>query len=279
MEIDSPEFQNYLDQIHEVPLEDVCDDLGIETRYKSGALQLICPFHNDTNFGSCIAKNNRIFCFACGESADNVKIVQKVLGVNFFEACEHIADLGNIPKPAASSKTKIRPRSEMPVTDEQLIYLGLLPVKYESLKQIGMENAGRFLDVTGFAESSVDFDKEKEQHEFTVDGYLIGNTVKQSLSDLFNEDPMGFHSLIIGKLFYTLVERIADYMVKDHPYKETKEEEERVIEQVLWPLAKYYQPVADTYVSSVDDDGTVHHYDFSFLNQYKRRVSAHKIIL
>lgn len=45
----------------------------------------ICPFHADTH-PSAYCKNNFLYCFACGESADAIKIYQHIYKCSFKEA-------------------------------------------------------------------------------------------------------------------------------------------------------------------------------------------------
>lgn len=44
-----------------------------------------CPFHEDKR-ASAFCKNNFLHCFACNESADTIKIYQKIYGVDFRTA-------------------------------------------------------------------------------------------------------------------------------------------------------------------------------------------------
>lgn len=260
IDFNSPQFQDYLTQIQEFPLEDICDELGIDSRRKGSTLQIICPFHNDTSFGSCIIKNNRMYCFACGESADGIKIVRHTMNVPFMDACRYIGRLGNIPEPNSSGSSQTYTKPELPVTDEQLDVLGLL-------------KNNRILKITSFAETAVEFQKDKGNHIYDPDGYCLCEPEKISLVDLYTEDPMGFHSLIIGKVFERLTEMISTYMVTDYTSNALKEETERIIEKVLWPLATYYRPVAHTYVAYEDENKVPHYYNFSFMDSYKRRIS------
>ena len=62
----------YTELVKDVDIEDVCEYEGIEVKNIRGHKQILCPFHNDQNYGSCFIKNNRIHCFSCGESADSI---------------------------------------------------------------------------------------------------------------------------------------------------------------------------------------------------------------
>ena len=52
-----------LDRIKDyVSMEDICDLLGIEKRRIGGLTSVLCPFHDDENFGNAFIKNNKITC-------------------------------------------------------------------------------------------------------------------------------------------------------------------------------------------------------------------------
>lgn len=249
MDFDSPEFQDYLEKVRDVPMVDICEDLGIEVSYKNGKAWILCPFHNDTHVGSCMIKNNTMYCFACGASADNIKLIQHVRNDLFLEACNYIADRAGISKPVEHKLTEQTAYQALPITDEQLSALGL--TKY-----------GSALDITSFATTSTDFDKSKDDFEFDADGYCIGTKVKFSIRELYQDDPMGFHCLIIGKCFERLMDLLSRYYTEDFPDLSFKTIN-HLIWDVLWPLASYYKPVAQSYG-----------YDFSFMDRCQKRTSA-----
>lgn len=61
--------------------------------------EILCPFHDDKNFGSASIfidpkKNFKgIHCFACGESWSVIKLVQQKLGFNYGQTLEWLAEL------------------------------------------------------------------------------------------------------------------------------------------------------------------------------------------
>lgn len=48
-----------------------------------------CPFHNGKDY-NCGVKDGYIHCFVCGESADQIKFVQKLFGLSFQDAISKI---------------------------------------------------------------------------------------------------------------------------------------------------------------------------------------------
>ena len=93
----------------EIDIELVIDELGIERDNKR---HIICPNpnHHDNNFGSCIiSKNrNRVHCYACGETFDNIKLYQ-LSGKTFLEALKELADLSGHPSDFYYDDLKIKP--------------------------------------------------------------------------------------------------------------------------------------------------------------------------
>ena len=61
--------------------------------------EILCPFHDDKNFGSAsiFVDSKRHFkgihCFACGESWNVIKLVQQKLGLNYGQTLEWLAEL------------------------------------------------------------------------------------------------------------------------------------------------------------------------------------------
>lgn len=73
--------------------EEVADLLGLE--YQNG--KILCPFHNDTHFGSAYLNKGYFHCFACGESGDYIVLVQKLKNCSFIDAVKTLAEAAGIP--------------------------------------------------------------------------------------------------------------------------------------------------------------------------------------
>jgi len=57
----------------------------------------LCPFHNDKTPSFSVSQDYGIYkCFACGESGDVIKFVEKIEGLEFTEAVEFLARKANI---------------------------------------------------------------------------------------------------------------------------------------------------------------------------------------
>lgn len=74
-----------------VSLKSLMEHYGVEFRYNIAC----CPFHNDKR-ASLGVKNNRYYCFACGEHGDVIDFVKQYDGVSTAEAINTIATLYGI---------------------------------------------------------------------------------------------------------------------------------------------------------------------------------------
>lgn len=80
-----------LQQLRDLPIEGVAERLGLQvSRHKS-----LCPFHDDHR-ASLTFKNNKFKCWSCGESGNTISLAEKVLGKDFKEACQWLADENNV---------------------------------------------------------------------------------------------------------------------------------------------------------------------------------------
>lgn len=55
-----------------------------------------CPLHGGDNTTSFSVKNGFFHCFACGESGDVIRLVQKLYGLDFREAAKYLAQKAGI---------------------------------------------------------------------------------------------------------------------------------------------------------------------------------------
>ena len=80
-----------IQKLRELPIESVAERLGLTvTKHKS-----LCPFHEDRH-PSLSFKNNGYRCFVCGEHGGVIDLAMQVLGKNFIETCEWLANEHNV---------------------------------------------------------------------------------------------------------------------------------------------------------------------------------------
>lgn len=74
-----------------IDIETVVDLLDIPIKYVGKRIQILCPCHNDHNFGSCYIDNNGFHCYSCGAGGDVIELVKAALKCSFAEACNFLA--------------------------------------------------------------------------------------------------------------------------------------------------------------------------------------------
>lgn len=86
----------------------VCDWLGIPTSIKGRNINILCPAHNDKNFGSCYIRDNKFVCYTCNIAGDIFDLVMHSRGCDFKEACKWLCDhLGGEMKWDTTNRKKI----------------------------------------------------------------------------------------------------------------------------------------------------------------------------
>ena len=245
---DQDEFSQWKEEIKEADITDLIDELGLPRRKNA----FICPNpeHNDSHIGSCVIKDgNKFHCFACGAFGDNISLIQMYAEkyehqqINMVEACNRVAAMAGLRQSESLEDSKGGPAR--PYTLKQLKLLGL--------------QGGNYLDITCASETRRPESRDKEQYS---DGlYLYGDTIKESLDDLYDEDQTGFNYMVIGKLCSKLSYLINLYKEKvyeglDQSYK--RDLEDKI--ETLIPLARYYEGVAPGYG-----------YDLTFISGYEKQ--------
>ena len=86
------------DAIDAVTTMEIVDAFGVPNRTRRGRTYLICPSHDDHEFGSCyIDKNdNGYYCYVCGEHVDKWNMVLYLNGNNKRSACEWFFNMAGI---------------------------------------------------------------------------------------------------------------------------------------------------------------------------------------
>ncbi|MCX6808680.1 MAG: DNA primase [Candidatus Berkelbacteria bacterium] len=89
-----------IDQVQEI--KDRCDIVEVISSYltmkKAGAnFKAVCPFHNEKSPSLMISPERQSFkCFGCSEGGDVITFVQKIEGVDFYNALKLLADRAGI---------------------------------------------------------------------------------------------------------------------------------------------------------------------------------------
>jgi DNA primase len=77
---------NLTQQIKDIDLAELVESEGI--KLKRGVC--CCPLHNDTNPSFHVYQDNHFKCFGCGEYGDAADFIQRLHGLSFKEALQHL---------------------------------------------------------------------------------------------------------------------------------------------------------------------------------------------
>ncbi|MBE9144875.1 DUF3987 domain-containing protein [Planktothrix mougeotii] len=90
--------QNTVDIIREIPITEIAENLGLELKKSGSGFVALCPFHQEKTPSFHLTNGKGFKCFGCGKSGDNIKLYQKLTGIeNFRESVEGLAGMFNIP--------------------------------------------------------------------------------------------------------------------------------------------------------------------------------------
>lgn len=182
---DDPQYTDWLNQLREIPMEEVADTYDVERR----GMTILCPEHDDKNIGNCSIYHNRYYCFACHAKGDNIRLVQKIKGIGFMAAARDLAASFGYPIYETGNRKAFSTGEidYMPVTKKQLTALGLLPNKTAVFV---VERYQTWKDNDMISKPDLGDDNT---------GYMIGGTMMMSPERLYKEDKEGFFALIAGK--------------------------------------------------------------------------------
>ncbi len=241
-------FEEWIDAVKDVDMEEVLQHEGIEIRYQGNTRFIKCPnpSHNDHN-PSCVVKPHYCRCFSCGYQAGALKLIQTLHGLDshgsdFLESANILASIGGLPQWTAKSSRQDADEKHRPITKAQLQILGL----HVHSRVFIRENELPW--------------KPKESEGITYESigleYIQGRYEKISLYDLYREDEIAFNYMLLGKLHETLIELISNHALERWwDEKGHKEMEEQI--ELLLPIAQLYMEVAPSYG-----------YNFSWIKDY-----------
>lgn len=191
---------------YEVPIEDVISILGIDTDNKK---HIICPNHDhhDTSFGSCVINRrlNNAHCFACGETFDNISLLQ-LSGRSFKESLDILAKMTGHPD---DFYEKIEESNEKKKIQEKYIWLTkkqkkLLGIHEESFKIMDHVTVDKPKD----KECDVIYDKD-----MNVEAYISLKRAKMTFEELPYESQVNVVKSC-GTLMYAKIVNIGAFHKK-----------------------------------------------------------------
>lgn len=266
------QFQNWVDELNAVDMTDVCDAIGLDVVQIHKRKECLCPFHDDKTVGSCvITSKNFLYCHACHASANNIKLVQQVEGLRFWDAAIRVGEIGGIPTPENHRSTGA-PGETTTTTVKQMPFAEGKEARNRQLELLGLIRNVSFFNPISFTNDPTERSAYTGTFEYDKDGYMLGEYCKVTLQQLYEADEIAFNSLVIGKLFEALLDLIVRYDTENfwqyekvkivHTEDDDDDNEpepgyliQKQVEadiELLLPLADYYKQVAPSYGYSLD---------------------------
>lgn len=86
-------FAENLERARNYPIEEIARQSGLMSSVQRNN-KILCPFHEEKTPSCHLYIESRTFhCFGCGEHGDNIKLTEKIYGLDFKEAVELLANL------------------------------------------------------------------------------------------------------------------------------------------------------------------------------------------
>lgn len=125
--------------IDRVTTMDIVDAFNIPFRIRNGKILLLCPGHDDKNFGSCYVdrNDNGYYCYACGEHVSKFRMVEKLTGSSKSAADWFFSVTGvQRGKPSSPDRMQILVKKASAALNIESCYLRELSAHPEALRQI-----------------------------------------------------------------------------------------------------------------------------------------------
>lgn len=174
----------------------VAEELGIPISYNRRKPMILCPCHDDHNFGSCYIdpKKKTFHCYSCGAKGDVFSLAQHSLNVSFYEAEKFVAE-------TCGGTKQFRITEGQEEKEKREISRKLIP--QADMDFIGLHSSPVYV-TTNFQWSINDIPEEDRENTSQVrdkygylEGYRIQRCVVQNpLFALYRDDEDAYHELI-----------------------------------------------------------------------------------
>lgn len=176
---------------------DIFQHLGITyDKPKGRNISYLCPFHNDTRFGSAKynMEKNTCRCYVCNQKYSPLDLIMGVEGLTVYEAVCRLADiegvLDNYIVSTESAEPTIRPQKNQlkKLTTEQKKLLGFDVDTIDKGCMIG-----------------ISFEKVFSREEISdyipeIGGFKVGKKGVLNWNYLFKNYPLEYRTLVIGRV-------------------------------------------------------------------------------
>lgn len=184
-------------------MDDICDLLGIEKRRIRGLTSVLCPFHDDQNFGSAFIRGNRIKCYACGSARSSYDIFDVYMnrtGLSLLDAAAEISRQFGLADVTFQKKFV----KGMPFNRDELTAIGLLKEdrRKEEYPVSIQETPDKKLGYTVRKETTLGYSFQERKVVAVVDDYVVskkGQSMYKHLQELYENDRRTFYWMVRNK--------------------------------------------------------------------------------
>ena len=173
----------------------VVDMLGLDFTKKGKYTWIYCPGHTegvgkaDTHMSNCVVTDYGYYCFACHRGRNVISMTMESTGCSYQEALEMLSDYIGGAEINVDERKGIK--KFCPLTQEDLLLLGLCPKKNSNIKII--KNITEE-PVSNHSQKVVEFDGSED-----IVYYENFQHVSVGIGQLFQEDKEAYHKLIQSK--------------------------------------------------------------------------------
>ena len=109
--------------LEECDVRTVAEYIGMDVAKRGSKYSILCPEHNDGNFGNCYLTPKGYICYACGAKGDAYKLVMKHTDCSFSEALNIVAECSGGKE--LFDTIEYNENEQLPLTAEELNTIGL----------------------------------------------------------------------------------------------------------------------------------------------------------
>lgn len=166
----------------------VAEEIGLDILTSGTRKLILCPFHDDHNYGSCFLTEHGFKCYSCGACGDVFSLVEGVLGISFMDAVRVVANIcGGEEYFQADAQDAVD------------VVTGLIPPA--DMKLIGLHNepvsvVREVVDSQDEVEESQKIEPEYAADDFVFGYGVVERVVSNPLRELYLSDRASYHELI-----------------------------------------------------------------------------------
>lgn len=120
--------------LEEVPVINVIEYLGIDTKRIGSSLSILCPRpdHNDQHFGSCMLRHGKLICFVCHKQINSINLLMWCGGMSYYTAMCTLAELSGHQEDFEASKkpSQTQAKKILKLSNDEKSLIGLASISH-----------------------------------------------------------------------------------------------------------------------------------------------------